>query len=59
MSLWRHRQEYSAAMIGNFVITLAQIALVFAAVLLFLHHHHFFEIGALSQPFLALLTRER
>jgi hypothetical protein len=34
MSLWRRRQEYSAAMIGNFFITLAQIGLMFAAVLL-------------------------
>jgi hypothetical protein len=34
MSLWRHRQKYSNAMIGNFVITLAQIALTFAAVFL-------------------------
>jgi hypothetical protein len=34
MSLWRRRQEYSAAVIGNFFITLAQIALVFAAVLM-------------------------
>ena len=59
MSLWRRRQKYSAAMIGNFVITLAQVCLIFAAVLLFLRHHHFFDIEALSQPFLALLTRER
>jgi len=34
MSLWRRRQEYSAAMIGNFFITLTQIALMFAAVFL-------------------------
>lgn len=34
MSLWRRRQDYSDAMIGNFFITLAQIALTFAAVLL-------------------------
>jgi len=34
MSLWRHRQKYSNAMIGNFVITLAQIGLTVAAVLL-------------------------
>lgn len=34
MSLWRHRQEYSDAIIGNFFITLAQITLTFAAVYL-------------------------
>jgi hypothetical protein len=34
MSFWRRRQEYSAAMIGNFFITLTQIALMFAAVFL-------------------------
>jgi hypothetical protein len=34
MILWRQPQEYSDAMIGNFVITLAQIALTFAAVFL-------------------------
>jgi len=34
MSLWHRRQEYSATMIGNFFITLAQIALTFAAVFL-------------------------
>jgi hypothetical protein len=34
MSLWRRRQDYSAAMIGSFFITLAQIGLIFAAVLM-------------------------
>ena len=34
MSLWRRRQNYSDAMIGSVVITLAQIALVCAAVLM-------------------------
>jgi hypothetical protein len=34
MSLWRRRQDYSDAMIGNFIITLAQIGLMFAAALL-------------------------
>jgi len=34
MSLWRHRQELSNGMIVNFFITLAQIALIFSAVLL-------------------------
>jgi hypothetical protein len=36
MSLWHRRQDYSAAMIANFFITLAQIGLIFAAVLLWL-----------------------
>jgi hypothetical protein len=34
MSLWHRRHEYSAAMIGSVVITLAQIGLIVAAVLL-------------------------
>ena len=34
MTLWRRRQEYSDTMIGNVFITLAQIALTFAVVLL-------------------------
>jgi hypothetical protein len=34
MSLWRRRQDYSDAMIRDFFITLAQIALTFGAVLL-------------------------
>jgi hypothetical protein len=34
MSLWRRRQDYSNAMIGSIFITLAQIGLMFAAVLL-------------------------
>ena len=45
MSLWRHRQKYSNAMIGNFVITLAQIALTFAAVFLW-----FFGWSAAQPP---------
>jgi hypothetical protein len=34
MSLWRRRQDYSDAMIGNIFITLAQIALTCAIVFL-------------------------
>ena len=34
MSVWRHRQEFSNGMIVNFFITLAQIALIFSAVIL-------------------------
>jgi hypothetical protein len=34
VSLWCRRQEHSDAMIANFFITLAQIALTFAVVLL-------------------------
>jgi hypothetical protein len=34
MSLWRRRQDYSNAMIRDLFITLAQIALTFAVVLL-------------------------
>ena len=34
MSLWRRRQEYSDAVIGNFFITLAQVVLTFAAMFL-------------------------
>jgi hypothetical protein len=34
MTLWRHSQEFSNGMIVNFLITLAQIALIFSAVLL-------------------------
>jgi hypothetical protein len=34
MSLWRSRQDYSNAMIGSIFITLMQIGLVFAAVLM-------------------------
>jgi hypothetical protein len=34
MILWRRRQEYSDTVIGNLLITLAQIALTFAVVLL-------------------------
>ena len=36
MSLWRRRQEYSATIPGNVFITLAQIGLMFAAVILWL-----------------------
>ena len=36
MSLWRRRQDYSAAMIGGLFVTLAQIGLMFAAVLLWI-----------------------
>ena len=38
MSLWRRRQDYNNAMIGGIVITLAQIGLTFAAVLLWFFH---------------------
>jgi len=38
MSLWRRRQDYSNAMIGGIVITLAQIGLTFAVVLLWFFH---------------------
>lgn len=34
MSIWRHRQEYSVAAIRDIFLTLVQIALVFAAVIL-------------------------
>jgi len=34
MTLWPRRQEYSNAMIGSISITLTQIALMFAAVLM-------------------------
>jgi len=34
MSLWRRRQDYSNAMIVSFFITLMQIGLIFAAVLM-------------------------
>jgi hypothetical protein len=37
MSLWRRRQDYSAAMIQGFFITLAQIALTCATILLFFY----------------------
>ena len=38
MSLWRRRQDYSNAMIGGIVITLAQIGLTLAVVLLWFFH---------------------
>jgi len=38
MSLWRRRQDYNNAMVGGIVITLAQIGLTFAAVLLWFFH---------------------
>jgi hypothetical protein len=36
VSLWSRRQEHSDAMIGNVIITLAQISLTFAVLLLWL-----------------------
>jgi hypothetical protein len=58
MILWRRRQEYGDTVIGNLLITLAQIALTFAVVLrLILRDFHFPNIGALSRSFLVVLMR--